>query len=264
MKLMSWLACLTFVACAHSPLPGAALTRVSRPAFIARIVEKAGPYSTVFRDDDSYKAALKRLSPDEADRRLAEKLTHGVRDPKTGQRVIPTITRFEIADALRTETMAKLPRGAPWNATLSPVEVAGALESYLVDEVPANAPDYGLLKSHGADAVVEFVIEEYGMRSEDGRAGIALKGYARLFFIDADEVYVRRFFSDEVRAELPHLDPFAVAKNPVLFRDRMRAMVSVIAEQLAADLTPDDAPTASPAKPARDAAPTVPAEEDPL
>lgn len=254
-------------ACAHRQLSADDLNQVERPAFIARIEEEAGPHSTVFREDPSYDAKLKKLDRKEADRRLADKLANGVRDPKTGQKIIAAITRFEIADSLRAETLSHLPRTAPWTTVVNPADVASVLESFLVDEVPANAPDYERLKPLGADAIIELVIEDFGMRSEKGRAGIVLSGYARLFMANGHEIYYRRFISDEVKAELEPLDPFAVAKNPSLFRSRLRAMIAVIGKQLAADLTPAERtsppkpPAATPENPAK---PVIPAEDDPL
>ena len=258
---------LMLCACAHSQLSASSLDRVEHPAFIARIEENAGPHSTVFRDDPSYAARLKKLDAKEADRRLADKLANGVRDPKTGQRVINPITRFEIADSLRAETLSHLARTPPWTQVVNPADVASVLESFLVDEVPANAPDYDRLKPLGADAIIELVVEDFGMRSENGRAGLVLAGYSRLFFVDGGEVYYRRFFSDEVKAGLDHLDPFLVAKNPTLFRTRLRAMIAVIGKQLAEDLSPaDHAPAAKTATPAPQtpAKTPVPTEEDPL
>ncbi len=266
MKRLGWLSWCLVCSCAHSQLAATDLDLVERPAFIARIEENAGPRSTVFRDDPTYATALKKLEPKEADRRLADKLANGVRDAKTGQKVIAAITRFEIADSLRAEVLAKLPRQAPWVNVVNPAQVASALESFLVDEVPANAPDYERLKPLGADSIVELVVEDFGMRSDKGRAGIFLSGYARLFFTDGREAYYRRFFSDEVKAGLEHLDPFAVAKNPTLFRNRLRQLIATIATQLAADLTPAGRSPATTAKPPvrpQENAP-APTEDDPL
>ncbi len=245
MTRLAALSLLLLSACAHNPLSARDLNRVEHPAFIARIEENAGPHSTVFRDDPSYAPKLKKLDAKEADRRLADKLTNGVRDAKTGQKVIATITRFEVADSLRAETLTHLPRSAPWEQVINPAKVASVLESFLVDEVPANAPDYERLTPLGADSIIELVIEDFGMRSEEGRAGIVLKGYARFFFVNGAEVYSRKFVSDEVKAGLPPLDPFAVAKNPTLFRNRLRAMIAVIGKQIGEDLTPADREVAS-------------------
>ena len=268
MTRLAWVSLMLLSACAHRQLSASDLNRVERPAFIARIEEQAGPHSTVFREDPSYDAKLKKLDRKEADRRLADKLANGVRDPKTGQKIIAAITRFEIADSLRAETLSHLPRTPPWTTVVNPADVASVLESFLVDEVPANAPDYDRLRPLGADSIIELVIEDFGMRSDKGRAGIVLSGYARLFFADGEQIYYRRFISDEVKAELEPLDPFAVAKNPTLFRTRLRAMIATIGKQLAEDLSP--AERTPPSKTAVPEAPTAPpkavppAEDDPL
>lgn len=266
-RLGSFSLLLLLAACAHNQLSASELNQVERPAFIARIEENAGPHSTVFREDSSYSEKLKKLDPKEADRRLADKLTNGLRDPKSGQRIINPITRFEIADSLRAETLSHLSKTPPWSQVVNPADVASVLESFLVDEVPANAPDYDRLKPLGADAIVELVVEDFGMRSENGRAGLVLAGYARLFFVNGGEVYYRRFVSDEVKAGLDHLDPFLVAKNPTLFRTRLRAMIAVIGKQLALDLSPSDrapAPKTTTPAPEAPAKTPVPTEEDPL
>src|SRR5207253_2604720 len=155
---------------------------VMRPAFISRIADDAGPRAFVFRGDSSYGDKLKKLSAKEADRRLTVKLTAGGEDDQGNK--IATINRFQVADTLRSHTLSKLPRGPPWTSTARPADVAAALQSFLVEEVPANPPDYELLRPLGVDAVVEFVVEEYGMRSEGGRAGCFVIGYGRMFMLD--------------------------------------------------------------------------------
>ncbi|MFL5318125.1 MAG: hypothetical protein ACJ790_00615 [Myxococcaceae bacterium] len=215
--------------CAHKPLSGADLDRVMRPAFISRIEEGAGPKSEVFTEDSSYKQKLAKLEPKEADRRLSNKMGKGM-------------SRFEVADKLRSTTLALLPREIPWTNTVDPVAVAKELQSFLVEEVPANAPDYDLLKAEGADAIVEFVIEKYGMRSENGRAGVFVEGYGRMFFLESKhEIWYRAFRVDQVDAGLPHVDPFKVGKSDgVLFRQQMNDVLDAIAAQFAKDLSPAD------------------------
>jgi len=219
--------------CALMPVRGADIDRITRPAFVSRIADGAGPKSTVFRDDGSYKERLKRLDAKEGDRRLAKYLAEG-------NKGATSITRFEVADTLRAETLGRLPKEMPWTRVINPADVASVLESFLVDQVPANAPDYQLLTQLEADAVIEFVVEDYGMRSKGGKAGAYLVGTARLFFIGGPEVYYRRFYSDDLDAGLPGLDPFKVAKDPGLFRDRIRNQISAIAEVVAKDLSPSD------------------------
>jgi hypothetical protein len=233
---------LGILGCAHQPLSGSNLDRASRPAFVSRIEENAGPRSLVFRDDGSYGGKLKKLEPKEADRRLQLKLDRGVleKDSKEGQ-IIPSITRFEVADQLRSSTLELLPRERPWLNVINPASVASALESFLVEEVPANAPDYELLKPLGADAVIEIVVEEYGMRSEAGRAGTYVVGYGRMFFLEGGgNVWYRSFRADEVDAKQPHVDPFKVAKNPGIFREHLTVLLKAVAEQFAKDLQPGD------------------------
>lgn len=232
---VSVLLCLS-AACAHKPLSGRTLDRVMQPAFVSRIEDGAGPRSYVFRGDSSYGDKLKKLEAKEADRRLVVKMTKG--DPEGGH---PTISRFEIADTLRATTQALLPRERPWTQTVSPAAVASTLQSFLVEEVPANAPDYELLKPLGADAVIEFVVEEYGMRSEKGHAGCYVVGYGRMFFLEGGgNVWFRSFRADSIESGSPHLDPFRVAKDPTLFRAEMSTLVKAVAEVFAKDLSPAD------------------------
>jgi hypothetical protein len=209
-------------------LSGADLDRVRQPAFISRIEENAGPKALVFREDDAYSEKLKKLEPKEADRRLQAKLSKAV-------------TRFEISERLRVSTINQLPRESPWTNVVDPARVASALESFLVEEVPANAPDYDLLVPLGADAVVEFVIEDYGMRSEDGHAGAYVKGYGRMFRLESrSEVWSRPFDADQIEAGAPHLDPFKVGKDPELFRQAITSLLDEVAARFAQDLSPKD------------------------
>jgi hypothetical protein len=214
--------------CASQRLAGADLDRVARPAFISRIELDAGPRSLVFREDGAYKDKLKKLEPKEADRRLQAKLTAAV-------------TRFEVSERLRVNTFRQLPPERPWVNTLDPARVATILESFLVEEVPANAPDYDLLSRLGADTVVEFVIQDYGMRSDEGRAGAYIRGYARMFKLNGrTELWRHPFQVDRVAEGAEHLDPFKVGKEPALFRQQITELLDVLAERFAQDLTPKD------------------------
>lgn len=237
---------LVAVGCAHLPLAGADLDSIKRPAILSRVLPGAGPKAKVFSQDDSYAPTLakspSKTTPAQFDAVLADRLLNGYKVEKPGKPPvdIPSITRFEIADTLRAQTLEDLPRQLPWTRTASPSEVSSVLESLLVEEVSAPEPDYSRLVPLGIDWVLEIVVEEYGLRSEKGRAGVYLVGSARLFKLGGGEAYHRRFFSDDVRAGLEHLDPFLTAKDPTLFRERMRQMVESIAAQLARDLVPED------------------------
>ncbi|XXF81460.1 hypothetical protein P2318_17390 [Myxococcaceae bacterium GXIMD 01537] len=227
---------LAFAAgCASQRLSGGSLERVSRPAFISRIEDGAGPRSHVFREDDTYGGKLKKLEPKEADRRLQVKLGKAA-------------TRFEISERLRVHTFSQLPQGRPWTATLDPARVASVLESFLVEEVPANAPDYDLLAPLGADTVVEFVVQDYGMHSVDGHAGAYIEGYGRMFRLDGrTELWRRPFRADQVELGAEHLDPFKVGKDPELFRKAMTSLLDEVAATFAKDLTPEERPAPPPA-----------------
>jgi hypothetical protein len=120
--LLSLVAVFILAGCSHSPMSGRAVSRMIRPALVARIEEGAGPRSIVFRDDGAYGNKLKKLDPKEADRRLQVKLAQGV-------------SRFEVSDSLRANTLAMLPESSPWANAVHPGEVARALESFLVEEV---------------------------------------------------------------------------------------------------------------------------------
>jgi hypothetical protein len=226
--LLALVLALAASGCASQRLAGADLDRVRRPAFISRIVDGAGPKSHVFREDSAYGDKLKKLEPVEADRRLTVKLQQAV-------------TRFEISERLRVNTLTQLPREYPWTRVVDPARVASVLESFLVEEVPANAPDYDLVAPLGADTIVEFVVEEYGMRSEGGRAGAYVRGYGRMFTLNGrSEVWRRPFEVDQVSAKAEHLDPFKVGKNPDLFRQALSKMLDQVAEVFVKDLTPRD------------------------
>lgn len=259
MRHALWLLSSVFVVgCAHAPLDPAALERLERPAFIARIEEGAGPRSTVFRDDGaSYADRLKKLDTREADRRLAQKLEKGSDKEKS-------INRYQLADTLRAQVLADLPKGAPWSRVAPPAQVATLLESFLVDEVPANAPDVTRLSPLGVDSIIEIVVEDYGLRSQGGKAGIFLYGTARLYRIDGGTLYRRSFFSDELKAGLDGLDPFEVAKRPSIYAARMRTMLEAIAKQIALDLSPGLRASQRDLPPVKDQPIDKPKEEDPL
>lgn len=234
---------LVAAACAHQPLAAADLDQVKQIAFISRIGDEAGPKSTVFRDDSSYrpKLAPRHIDDKEADRRLAVVLAQGNKaDAKRGIRAARSMSRFEVADTLRAETLGRLPAEVPWSNVTDPVVVASSLESFLVQEVPANAPDYERLRQHEVDTIVEIVVEEYGMRSEGGKAGVYLKGSARMFRLDGGELYHRHFVSDDLRAGLEGLDPFKVARDASIFAGRLKQILLGVADQIAKDLNPPE------------------------
>jgi hypothetical protein len=161
--------------------------------------------------------------------------------------------------------VALLPREPPWTSTVAPGLVSRALESLLTEEVPVKPPDFELLKPLGVDAVVEIVVEDYGMRSDNGHAGCYLTGYGRMFMIDGgSNMWYRSFRADEVASGQEPLDPFAVNKDPRVFREHMSALAKAVAEQFAADLQPPRAGEGKPnvierKQPKEESAPEQPA-----
>lgn len=253
MKRCAFLGLLAFllVGCSSRRLSGSALDEVRRPAFISRIELRAGPHSHVFHDG-SYRDKLKKLGPQEADRRLEAKL-------------VSSMTRFELSERLRVMTFRQLPREAPWLNTVDPAHVATVLESFLVEEVPALQPDYDLLKTLRADTVVEFVVQDYGMRSKRGKAGAYLRGYARMFWLESrSELWRHPFELDEVDGGVEHLDPFKVGKTPALFRERMTDLVDVLSSRFAEDLTPKGRKAGVPPRPDAGPETETPGQERPV
>jgi hypothetical protein len=211
--------------CAHRVVSRADLQRVAAPAFIARIEKQAGPHALVFSHDSAYAARLKKLDGAEADRRLVKRLSRGM-------------NRFEVADRLRATTVAQLPRESPWSETVDPARVAEVYQSFLVEEEAVDRPDYSRAKEVGADSIVEFVIQDYGMRSRGGRAGPYIVGYGRMFTLDGRELWWRAFRVDALDAGLPPVDPFEVAKDPSRWRPALQKLLDAVAVQFAKDLSP--------------------------
>ncbi|MCA3011276.1 MAG: hypothetical protein INH41_02640 [Myxococcaceae bacterium] len=227
---------LCLVGCAHVPLSPEALATLERPAFVARVENGAGPRSSAYRDDASrYAAGLANRDPREADRQLALVLDKGTDTDRA-------LNRYQLADTLRAQVLAELPKRRPWDRVASPAQVASLLESFLVDEQPAREPDLARLAPLGVDSVVELVVEEFGLESRGGKAGVYLVGFARLVRLGGQALYRRAFFSRELSVDLEPLDPVELESKPSRFGNRLRSMLLAIARQLAVDLSPAPTP----------------------
>src|SRR5690606_30004297 len=100
-----------------------------------------------FRDLSSQAARLQGLAPAEGDRRLVAKLAQGA-------------TPFEVSERLRIGVVRRLPETAPWTYTVPPSEVAGVLQSLLVEEEqPEQRFDVRQLERLGADTLIELIVE---------------------------------------------------------------------------------------------------------
>ncbi|MFN0062813.1 MAG: hypothetical protein ACKVPX_09875 [Myxococcaceae bacterium] len=224
---------LSLLGCAHVQLSGRDLDQVKRPAWVSRIEENAGPLARVFREDESYADRLKRLDPREADRRLALKLASGV-------------SRFEVSERVRAGALGGLPQVAPWTQSVPQASVHTAFESFLVEEVPAHPPDYAVLKSLGADAVVEIVVKDYGLRSEGGRAQVFVEGYGRMFLLGGGDIWRWPFRKDLLRSDAAGLDPFDIAREPTRFREALTVVLDEVGREMAKELSPTGRTSAAP------------------
>ncbi len=209
------LAALFAVGCSHAQLTGADLDRVQRPAYVARLAEGAGPKALGVQSATDASAAQLLASMNAA------------------------IGKFEVSERLRSQLAVALKSEKPWSNAVPASQVASVLETFLVERVPAVSPDYSLLKPTGADAVVELVVEEYGLRPQGTQSQSFLKGTARLFLLsDNSELWRTEFQrSGEVQG-LPPLDAAALVSNAGPYGDQLRTLLDATAQTLAQELSP--------------------------
>jgi hypothetical protein len=228
---------LGLAGCAHSNLEGSDLDRVQHPAFVSRVTDEAGPRVNVYRSDSAQAAKLSGTSPADADKKLEESLK-------------PVLSRFEAAERLRSHVHAAIQTEKPWSQAVPPSQVASALETFLVQEVPGAPPDYGRLKPLGADSVVEFVIEEYGVRTEKGVPQTWVRGTGRMFRLgDGGELWRTGFSGTSTDAGLQPLDPAALSSNPRQFHEQMVAVLDSVSVRLARQLSPTNRAGGGPTPP---------------
>jgi len=215
--------------CAHGTLQPGDLDQVQRPALVSRLTEDAGPQVNVYRSDPTRAGALK-TSPEAADQQLRDKLAGSV-------------TRFEVGERLRSRVQSSLQRQKPWSQAVPPAQVAGVLETFLVQDVTNTPPDYAKLKPLGADAVVEFLIEGYGLRSDKGIAQSWVRGTGRMVRLsDGGEIWRSGFSRTSADSKLAPLDPAALVDDPQPFREQMAQVLDGAAIALAQQLNTSGAP----------------------
>ena len=230
LRLAASILTLGLAGCAHSTLQGSDLDQVKRPAFVSRTADEAGPRVTVYRSDAALASKLVGTNPADADHRLEESLK-------------PAISPFEAAERLRSHVFAAIDTEKPWSQAVPPSQVAGALETFLVQEVPGTPPDYARLKPLGADSVVEFVIEEFGIRAEKGVPQTWVSGSGRMFRLsDGGELWRSGFSGNSTEAGLPPLDPSTLAGNTRPFKEQMVAVLDSVSARLARQLSPGATP----------------------
>jgi len=226
LRLAASLLILGFAGCAHSSLQGSDLDQVKRPAFVSRMADEAGPRVSVYRSDAALASKLSGTTPADADHRLEASLK-------------PALSSFEAAERIRSHVYAAIDTEKPWSQAVPPSQVAGVLETFLVQDVPGTPPDYARLKPLGADAVVEFVIEEYGIRAEKGVPQTWVSGSGRMFRLsDGGELWRSAFSGTSTEAGLPQLDPSTLSANPRPFKDQMVAVLDAVSVKLARQLSP--------------------------
>jgi len=244
------------MSCAHKSLNVAELDTLQKPAFVGRILKDAGPKATVFTDDASFREGLRKLTPAEGNRRLANWLRQGL-PPQ------------ELSDGLRSRTMLHLEHRAPFRHAAEPSRVARALGIFLVQDEADAKPNYQVLTELNVDSVVEVVIEGYGIRSAQGKIRFWVKGHGRMFRLKGGKVlWKRSFYAEEEASSLPATNPFAMAKDPSMFRNRIHWMLDTIAQRFAEDLSPGHRARVD--APRREVSPSLPPtfrmvdDEDPL
>jgi hypothetical protein len=207
------LGALATLGCSHAQLSGADLDRVQRPAYVGRVAEGAGPRAH-------------GVGPDESEAQLLAAMN-------------ASIGKFEVSERLRSQVSVALKGDKPWSNAVPASQVASVLETFLVERVPAVPPDFDRLKPTGADAVVELVVEEYGLRPQAGVGNTYVQGYARLFLLGSGSELWRAGFQRTASAQgLPALDAASVLANAGPYGDQLRALLDSAATELADALTP--------------------------
>jgi hypothetical protein len=203
---------LLTLGCSHAQLSGADLDRVQRPAYVGRLAEGAGPKATE---------------------------TGVTEPPQLVTSMNAAIGKFEVSERLRSQVAVALKDEKPWSNAVPASQVASVLETFLVERVPAVPPDYNRLKPTGADAVVELVVEEYGLRPQGAQSQTFVRGYGRMFLLaDGSELWRSEFERSGATQGLPALDASAVQLNASAYGDQLRTLLDASAVALAQELTP--------------------------
>ncbi len=224
---LTCLAALGICACSHTTqLSSPELDHVQRPAYVGRLAEGAGPKAQgVSQSETELLAAMNAA-----------------------------IGKFEVSERIRSQLAVALHTEKPWSNAVPASQVASALETFLVEREPPVPPDYNRLKPTGAHAVLEVVVEEFGLRQEGTTAQSYLRGYARLFLLaDGTELWRAEFQRSGGSQGLRPLATTGLSSNAGPYGDQLRALLDASALALAYQLSPALASrpaTAAPAAPA--------------
>ncbi len=197
--------------CSHTQLTGAELDRVQRPAYVGRLADGAGPKAQGV----------------------------GTSEAQLVTAMNAAIGKFEVSERLRSQLAVALRGQAPWSNAVPASQVASALETFLVERDPPVPPDYNRLKPTGADAVLEVVVEDYGLKAQGTVAQTYLRGYTRLFLLaDGTEVWRGDFERSGTGQGLRLLDVAGLASNASPYGDQLRALLDATALELGRQLSP--------------------------
>ena len=190
------------------------MDRVQRPAYVGRVAEGAGPKLPGVAGTDA------------SDAQLAASMN-------------AAIGKFEVSERLRSQVAVALKAEKPWSNAVPASQVASVLETFLVERVPAVPPDYNLLKPTGADAVVELVVVEYGVRPQGAQSQAFVRGFGRMFLLaDGSELWRGEFQRSGETQGLPPLDASAFQSSATAYGDQLRTLLDASAAALAQELTP--------------------------
>ena len=208
------LAALATSACSHTQLTAPELDRVQRPAYVGRLDDGAGPRAQGLADTP----------------------------PSEGQLLTAmnaAIGKFEVSERIRSQLAVALRPDKPWSNAVPASKVASALETFLVERDPPLPPDYSRLKPTGADAVLEVVVQEYGLRAEGSAAQSYLRGYARLFLLgDGTELWRSEFQRSGAAQGLAPLKVAGLESDAGPYGEQLRVLLDASALDLAQQLSP--------------------------
>jgi hypothetical protein len=209
--------------CSHTQLSSADLDRVAKPAYVAYVAESAGPHAQAPGGDKAPTQAQLVAAMNTA------------------------INKFEVSERLRSQVASALRAEKPFSNAVPAAQVASVLETFLVEREPPVPPDYTRLKPTGADAVLELVVDEYGLQPTGGGSQPYLRGHARLFLLaDGTELWRTDFQRSGSVQRLPALDIVTLSPDAAPYGDQMRAILDAQALALAQELSPPGRPGSQP------------------
>jgi hypothetical protein len=204
------------------PIHAERVAELRRPAIVSR-VEK-GPTAFIARSDPGGLA----LFPGETDAKAV--------DQRIATNLGKKVSRFQVAERLRSELVRGLPTQSPWTRMVPAVDVASALETLLV-ESRDEPPDFNALRSLGADAVLDIAINDFGVARHENKVGLYATITAHLFTFDGNDTLYRRTFDvDDARDGRGELAPAALLRGAEDYRDALEDLLQRVGQAISDDL----------------------------